>query len=243
MRDGTMIPLDDEYLVITSDNSGGIGEKEHDIVNVPYDVLSYFAFRVAVMENIALGATPLSVVLHNFCGGAKWEELVSGIERGKRELGMNELTITGSSETNMALLQSALGVVVIGRKRRNELPEVPLSDGIRFAVIGKPLVGDEVVNEPNAIAPLDLFQWVSEQEGVRAVLPVGSKGILYELNELLSDDEVTDEQVMVDLDVHKSSGPSTCFIVAYGEEVEEQLRERAGELFHVVEIRGGQARA
>ncbi|WLR61577.1 hypothetical protein [Guptibacillus hwajinpoensis] len=69
------------------------------------------------------------------------------------------------------------------------------------------------------------------------------KGILYELNELLSDDEVMDEQVMVDLDVHKSSGPSTCFIVAYREEVEEQLRERAGEFFHVVEIRRGQARA
>ena len=243
MRDGTMIPLDDEYLVITSDNSGGIGEKEHDIVNVPYDVLSYFAFRVAAMENIALGATPLSVVLHNFCGGAKWDELVSGIERGKRELGMNELTITGSSETNMALLQSALGVVVIGRKRRNELPEVRLSEGFRLAVIGKPLVGEEVVNESSAIAPLDLFRWVSEQEGVRAVLPVGSKGILYELNELLSDDEVMDEQVMVDLDVHKSSGPSTCFIVAYREEVEEQLRERAVEFFHVVEIERGQARA
>ncbi len=243
MRDGTMITLDNEYLVITSDNSGGIGEKEHDIVNVPYDVLSYFAFRVAIMENIAHGATPLSVVLHNFCGGAKWEELLGGIERGKRELGMNNLTITGSSETNMVLLQSALGVVVIGRKQRNELQEVSLSDGIRFAVIGKPLVGDEVVNESNTIAPLDLFQWVSEQEGVRAVLPVGSKGILYELNELLAEEEVTAEKIQVELDVHKSSGPSTSFIVSYDEEVEEKLRERAGELFHVVEIKRGQARA
>ena len=243
MRDGTVIGLGNETLIITSDNSGAIGMKEQDQVTVPYDVVAYYAFRVAVMENIALGGMPVSVVMHNFCGDREWEELVSGVERGKRELGFDhEITITGSSETNMPLLQSAVGVVVIG-KQDHELMEVRLDDATNFAVIGKPLVGEEVVKEASEVAPLELFRWISEQKGVQAVLPVGSKGILYELDELVDGMEVVERMVQTDVDLHKSSGPATCFIVAYERTVEEQLLERAGEHFNRVEIERGQARA
>ncbi|MCA0170395.1 ATP-binding protein [Bacillus sp. RAR_GA_16] len=237
MRDGTVIGLGEETLVITSDNSGAIGLKDQDHVAVPYDVVSYYAFRVAVMENIAFGGAPVSVVLHNFCGDSEWKALVSGLERGKRELGFDhEITITGSSETNMPLLQSALGVVVIGKQNR-ALSEVRLDDTTKFAVIGKPLVGEEVVKEASEIAPLELFHWISEQEGVQAVLPVGSKGILYELDELVDGVEVEESMVRSELDLKKSSGPSTCFIVAYDGVVEDPLRERAGKHFHRVEIK------
>ncbi|MFK3960840.1 ATP-binding protein [Pseudalkalibacillus hwajinpoensis] len=242
MRDGTVIELGHETLVITSDNSGAIGQKEHDHVSVPYEVVAYYAFRVAVMENIALGGVPVSVVMHNFCGEREWEALVSGVERGKRKLDFNhEITITGSSETNMPLLQSALGVVVLGNQKR-ELPEERLDEATKFAVIGKPLVGEEVVNEEAAIAPLGLFRWMSEQEGVQALLPVGSKGILYELNELVDGMEVGESMVCSAIDLRKSSGPATCFLVAYDGVVEEQLRERAGKHFNRVEIERGQAR-
>ena len=237
MRDGTVIGLGDETLIITSDNSGAIGLKEQDHVTVPYDVVSYYAFRVAAMENIALGGHPVSVVMHNFCGGSEWVALVSGVERGKLELGFEcEITITGSSETNMPLLQSALGVVVIGKQNRT-LPEVRLDDATKFAVIGKPLVGEEVVKEEIAIAPLELFRWMSEQESVYAVLPVGSKGVLYELNELVDDVDIEENRVRSKLDLHKSSGPATCFIVAYDGTVEEPLLKRAGQYFNRVEIK------
>ena len=244
MRDGTILPLGEEVLVITSDNSGGIGSKKHDVVSVPYETVSYYSFRVAVMECMALGATPISVVIHNFCGDEEWQALVSGVERGIGELGIKEIKITGSSETNMPLLQSALGVVVIGKMKTNELPDIQLDDNLRFAVIGKPLVGEEVVTEQDAIAPLDLFRWACEQDGIRAVLPVGSKGILYELNQLISSGEVNESAVKINLDIQKSSGPSTCFIVAYDAAVEESVRSKAGSHVHRMEIeRGGQARA
>lgn len=56
MRNAVVIPLnDEESLVITSDNSGGIGTKEQDLVKVPYEVTGYYLFRVAVMECIAAG--------------------------------------------------------------------------------------------------------------------------------------------------------------------------------------------
>ena len=176
MRDGTILPLGEEYLVITSDNSGGIGSKEHDVVSVPYEIVSYYSFRVAVMECMAMGATPISVVIHNFCGDEEWQALVSGVERGIEELGISDVTITGSSETNMPLLQSALGVVVIGKMKTNELPEIQLDDNLKFAVIGKPLVGEEVVNEQETIAPLDLFRWMCEQDGVELCCQLGRRG-------------------------------------------------------------------
>ncbi|KMM36723.1 hypothetical protein [Guptibacillus hwajinpoensis] len=236
MRDATVIPLGDQYLVIASDNSGGIGRKEHDIVQVPYDLVSYYSFRVAVMECLSLGATPSSVVMHNFCGDSEWATLVSGVERGIREIGLSDTTITGSSETNMPLLQSALGVVVIGKKETNELADIRIGE-LKFAVIGEPLVGEEVVSQESVIAPLLLFRWMCEQEGVRGVIPVGSKGILYELNQLVSSSvHIEEEMVTVDLDLHKSAGPSTCFIVAYDEAVHEQVKDEAGSHFYQIEV-------
>ena len=73
-RDVTLIALNDsETLVLASDNSGGIGLKDMDMVKTPYDVVAYYGFRVAVMECIASGGAPISVVLHNFCGDESME--------------------------------------------------------------------------------------------------------------------------------------------------------------------------
>ena len=47
--------MNSETLVLASDNSGGIGLKDMDMVKTPYDVVAYYGFRVAVMEWIALG--------------------------------------------------------------------------------------------------------------------------------------------------------------------------------------------
>ena len=116
-RDVTEIILNEnEVLVLASDNSGGIGLKDLDMVKAPYDVLAYYGLRVAVMECMAAGAVPISVVMHNFCGDDPWNALVSGIEKGLHELGMTNVPITGSTESNFSLLQSALGMIVIGKR-------------------------------------------------------------------------------------------------------------------------------
>ena len=44
-RDVTLIALNDsETLVLASDNSGGIGLKDMDMVKTPYDVVAYYGF-------------------------------------------------------------------------------------------------------------------------------------------------------------------------------------------------------
>lgn len=235
-RDIAVIPLNhEEELVIAADNSGSIGMRKQDDIQVSYDIVSYFNFRVAWMECAAAGADPIAVVVQNFSGDGAWEALMKGIQRGMTELDI-DLEITGSTETNFSLVQSAVGISVIGKRKRKTnryFPEKWLLGEFKAAVIGEPLVGNEVLENKQAISPLPLFQWFTIQEAVLSVIPVGSKGILYELEQLFRGREW---QFKSQLDLEKTSGPATCFIVIYQAEAGKFLKDYAGDLFHEVEI-------
>ncbi|MGG0717848.1 AIR synthase related protein [Robertmurraya massiliosenegalensis] len=222
MRDALIIPINDkDSLVITTDNSGGIGLKEQDHVKVSYDTVGYFSFRVAVMDCLAAGARPIAVTIQNFCGEQEWDELVSGVQKGINELESGDIRITGSTESNFPLLQSAVGLNVIGmRSSTNRMIE---SSGV--ALIGLPLVGNEVMESTDQVAPLSLFYQLSMREDV-SVWPVGSKGIAYELQRLDLIKECRD------LDFQKSGGPATSFLLLYPKEKESELAQLSGRYFH-----------
>lgn len=236
MRDILTIPFNDvDSLIIACDNSGAIGMKEDDHVHVPYETVAYYAFRVAVMECMAAGGEPISVVLHNFCGNEPWEELVSGIQNGLHELNLSNVLITGSSESNFLLLQSAVGLVVLGKKTIARTTEMAYSEHLKFAVIGIPLVGNEVIEQNDQVAPLSMFQEVSKVKEIM-IWPVGSKGILYEMNQMFQDERFSDERVISTVDINKSGGPSTCFLTVYDRHQEETLKSIAGGFFHPLQI-------
>lgn len=234
MRNVVTIPFGGaEPLIIASDNSGAIGIKEGDIVSVPYEVTAYYSFRVAVMECIAAGGEPIAVVLSNFCGDEAWEKLTCGIQRGLDELHLDHVSITGSTESNFLLQQSAIGIIVLGRKLPGKIEEFNLNEKSRVAIIGQPLVGNEVIEQEDQIVPLPLVQKICGLEGA-AVWPAGSKGILYELNRMFKNQTFLKDHVFTDIDVIKSSGPATCIIVLYQDETE--LKKLAGSYFHPVRI-------
>lgn len=230
MRDAVVIPFDqDQTLVITSDNSGAIGMKEHDLVQVPYETVGYYSFRVAVMECIAAKAMPIAVVLHNFCGDDPWDKLITGIQRGLRELHMENVTVTGSTESNFSLDQSAVGINVIGTRTMNDHVSREALQDKNVALIGLPLVGDEVISESDHIAPLSMCKVISALDDV-IVWPVGSKGVLNELNRLFpGGDKITGSSK---IDLLKSGGPSTSFLVVYPSELEGEIMEIAGGYFN-----------
>jgi len=237
MRDIITIPLtNQELLIIASDNSGGIGMKEHDLVQVSYETVAYYSFRVAAMECIAAGGELVSVVLHNFCGNSTWSELVNGIQKGLGELNLRNIPITGSTESNFTLKQSAVGVVVIGKKSIDKKTEKIFTSDLKFAVVGTPLVGNEVIDLAEKVVPLSTFQEVTKLENTM-IWPVGSKGILSELNQMFAAKKFTKEMLDSNMDVLKSSGPSTCFIVAFEQWIEETLKSAAGEYFHSIDIK------
>ncbi|MBT2758191.1 ATP-binding protein [Mesobacillus foraminis] len=237
MRDVLQIPFsEEEMIVIASDNSGGVGQKDADAVSVPYEVVSYYSFRTAVMECIAAGANPFAAILQNFCGENAWEALKAGIKKGLMELKIEDIEITGSTESNFALLQSAAGITVLGRKRKQEGGwGLAYTSQSAIGIIGSPLVGNEVVEQETEVAPLALFYKIATMDGV-VTLPVGSKGILHELNQLFEHRCFQEKQVHTDLDLLKSSGPSTCFIVAYPREKASEVKSAAGRYFHEVNI-------
>ncbi|MFU2016362.1 ATP-binding protein [Peribacillus butanolivorans] len=228
MNDSLILPFtESQSLVVSCDNSGGIGLKEKDLVQVPYEFVGYFSFRVAVMECLAAGGSPMTVVLHNFCGDEAWEALKIGVMKGMDEIGL-DLSITGSTESNMPLLQSALGLMVIG-KLRNERVMKPILQR-KMALIGRPLVGEEVMKQQEWIAPLSLYKGLCELEEVQ-VLPVGSKGIAYEWKHLDPSGEGVSAHIRSQVDIEKSSGPSTCFLVAYPEHLEDEIKLQSGSFF------------
>lgn len=233
-RDVVVIPFDDRLeLVVACDNSGAIGTKPHDIVAVSYSTVSYYSFRVAYMECVSAGAVPFSVVLYNFCGDDAWGSLKAGIEKGIGELGLDDLAVTGSTETNFSLNQSAVGITVLGKREKKKETPLRFTERTKVAVIGKPLVGKEVMESGGDVAPLQLFQWFSRQEKVLAILPVGSKGILHELRELFPSGIL---QFSCELGMKKSAGPSTCFIVVYDETAEDVIRVQSGRFYQPVQV-------
>jgi hypothetical protein len=237
MRDIITIPLNnEESLIIASDNSGGIGMKEHDLVQVSYETVAYYAFRVAVMECIAAGGDPVSVVLQNFCGDSSWSKLVNGIQKGLDELNLGNIPITGSTESNFNLEQSAVGLVVIGKKPLVKKTEKIFSKDLKFAVIGMPLVGNEVLDLAHEVVPLPTFLEVSKLEDTM-IWPVGSKGILPEFNQMFPTKEFSKEMLCTELDILKSSGPATCFILAFEQWQEENLKRLTSSYFHSIDVK------
>jgi hypothetical protein len=207
-----------------------------DYVQISYETVAYYSFRVAAMECIAAGAVPFSVVLHNFCGDHSWSELVNGIQKGLGELNLVDVPITGSTESNFHLQQSALGLVVLGKRSLSEKSEKIFSNDLKFAVIGSPLVGNEVIDQADKVVPLSIFGDVSKLEEIM-VWPVGSKGILYEFNQMFTNKEFTKEMLGTNLEVLKSSGPATCFIIAFNQNQEKTLQKIAAGYYHSITVK------
>ncbi|KUP08268.1 hypothetical protein Q73_07070 [Bacillus coahuilensis m2-6] len=226
MRD--IITLPSHQLIISCDNSGGIGQKDEDVVRVENSQVAYYTFRVAVMECISAGGAPQCVILQNFSGTKAWNEYVTGIKKGMEELEL-ELPITGSTETNMPLLQSGIGITIIGIKTKtiNSTFNPELHE---LAIIGKPLVGDEVLHQANEIAPMQVFKKFTELSQVLYTVPVGSKGIAFEIEQIL----LYKNSIHSDLDLTKSSGPSTCFIAGYNKEIADDIKLLAEKYFHPI---------
>lgn len=214
-----------ENLIIATDNSGAIGEKKCDEVKVSYEEVAYFLFRVTFMDLVAAGGQAESLILHNFNGDSAWKKLLEGLIQGVNEAKLPSLSITGSSESNFDLKQSATSLSMIGRKRfqQEERWRDDLVEEYHLAVVGRPLVGEELLQYPEAIASLESFYWFSQQKEVIGLVPVGSKGIRSELKKI---SDYLPINFPNELELEKSAGPSTCYIMIYKKDFEEQLIEK-----------------
>ncbi|MCM3712495.1 ATPase [Alkalihalobacillus oceani] len=222
MRDVIFIPLSaNEELVIAADGAGGIGEKEQDVVQTSYRILSQYTYRVALMECMAVGAVPFSVLVQNFISEEAWPIVIDEIKNMSQKSGLTELEIGGSTESNMPLVQSALGITVLGKVAKDEKKVGKTPSDAAFAVAGLPLYGEEVLTRKDDVLPLDLFLRLLKHPAIYEVVPVGSKGIKYELEHVWGVRNLRAECDFID--VCKSAGPATCVIISFDKAEKEKL--------------------
>ena len=207
----------DDTTVITIDNSGCIGEKELDIVHVSNELTAYYSARVALLEQLCAGAEPTHILLSNFTGDNAWGDYEKGIKKAFDEIGIALPAINGSTESNFNTLQSGISLMLIG-KVQYEMADTNLE----WFVIGKPLVGQEVIEEANHVAKLKELYNLLKLKIAKQIWPVGSKGILAELERIFPEGKFD-----CSLDLKKTSGPATSVIVGVPkmrlEEFERQI--------------------
>jgi hypothetical protein len=234
LRDVISISISDqEELILASDCSGGIGNKEEDVVLADPETVGYYCFRVAVMECLAVGARLKAIQLLNFTSEAVWDQYCSGVKKGLSEMNLDGIPITGSTESNISLNQSAIGVTCIGM--RNKKSPISSCSNPAYALIGTPLVGNEVIDQHTFIAPLSLFMNCVHHSSIIDIMPVGSKGVLHELS-LLSGKPLRRENVTSTQDLDKSSGPSTSFIISYRKAEELDVKDLTNDFFHSLDL-------
>lgn len=232
-RDVLIKPLlDGKFLVVGCDSSGSVGPKPEDLIRVSGGVLGKFIVRTVLMEILAVGAKPLCIA----CGlgvepkptGAS---ILRGIKREMRKVGLDpKYDLVISTEKNFSTIQTGIGVAAVGLAEGSEMLIGKCEKGDTVIGIGLPSVGMEVIENErkNAIADLeDLHKLLSLTSlgFVHAIIPVGSKGIRYEVNILAKESKLKVrfcEHVPVNLD--KSAGPSTVILAAIKEDYYETLK-------------------
>ncbi|WP_390284081.1 hypothetical protein [Ureibacillus sp. GCM10028918] len=219
------IRLDDK-TVVTMDNSGCIGEKELDEVHVSNELTAYYTMRVALLEQWCAGAEPINIFLSNFTGDKAWADYEKGIQAAFDEVGSAMPVINGSTESNFKSLQSGISLMIIGKV----LYEIS-KENLLWFVVGKPLVGQEVINESEHVAKLKEIHNLIQLKIAKKIWPVGSKGILSELERIFPD-----RKFECSLDLHKSSGPATSVIVGISHDKLEEFKNQLTTVYHSVKI-------
>jgi hypothetical protein len=209
----------EEVMVVGCDSAGGIGPKPLDKIKVDGYTLGRFTARVAIMEVLSTAAKPISVV-NTLSVEPKplGIEVIKGVKDEAKEAGLDpELAVTGSSEKNIPVEQTGIGVTVIGMTRK-KLLKIGFSKPKDVVVaIGLPYIGNEVITaeKEGKIADIGDLLSLLEMGFVHETIPVGSEGIAYEIGIIARESNLSFKLPdMLKVDVKKSAGPATVILAS-----------------------------
>lgn len=233
-RDLTILPLtENEELVIACDSCAGIGEKENDIIKVPAEIVGQLSTRVPLLEVISYGAKPIAIIqaLGNEMQ-ITGKKMIAGMKAELKKAGYFDLEINGSTEENMQPTVTSVGVTVVAKRRK--VPKKMICKGDSLYILGIPLVGKDVILKANKMVNYEEVKLLLTKHYVKDIVPIGSKGSLYEANEMSKTHNVNlkiiDEWKNSQYADH-SGGPSTAILVAVALEekdlFEKQMFEKA----------------
>lgn len=227
-RDLTLIDINQEQiLVISCDSSGGIGNKENDVVKTDPEIVGYFTTQVSIMEMLSFGAKPITVVdTLSVEMDDTGKRVIEGIKKALEPLDLDiENILTGSTEENFPVTVTGLGMTIIGIIEKEKWRKPYTKSGLLAVVVGLPKVGNEVLEDNNTIIGIPELLELKKKEYIKEILPVGSKGILYELKQMATTNGLGYVlEDTINLDLNKSAGPATCAIVSMEENRYEEFK-------------------
>lgn len=203
----------DPFIVLATDSSGAIGEKEHDSLPVQIEMAAAHCLRVCLVELTAVGATPeiiISTVSNAFEPTGR--KIRDEIQRQCEHYRITDYDITGSSEENFSTSMTGFGITVVGSARQLHWKQTRIGDACYL--YGMPYVGQLVLDHEDALLDPMIIQTLFRQYEIHDLLPCGSGGIQRELDVLCSEMNLSfecgqniDPKLLV-----KSAGPATCGI-------------------------------
>ncbi len=207
----------DSVMVVGCDSAGGIGPKPLDKIKVSGYTLGRFTARVALMEVLAVGAKPVCLtntlsVEPDPTGSEILEGIISEVQVARLD---RSLVIIGSMEKTVAVEQTGIGITVVGLASKNKL-KIGLSEPDDLIVaVGVPSVKDEVLpaEERGEIADLEDLLMLMSCDFVHEVIPVGSQGIMHEVNVLAKDSGLRAKLELPEVEAKRSAGPATAVVV------------------------------
>lgn len=220
IRDLTVIDFDEtRYLGIACDSCGGIGLKEHDMVKASPQLVAYQTGKVVLAELMSMGFTPMIMadglaVEMNDTG----KQLIEGFNEVLSKLKTTKVHLTGSTEENIKTVQTSMGVTCIGMCDKNKLKYKKTERNDVCILIGLPLVGNDVVNNPDKILDIDDFETLYLCDYIKEMLPVGSRGTSAELKDLCDYNNLNIKlEQTINVDLNHSGGPSCSCIITTDE--------------------------
>ena len=231
---------DGAALVVSCDSAGAIGPKGRDVIATSGYVLGRYITRVALMELIACGAQPILVV-DALCveRDPTGDEIIKGVRDEAALAGLDpEMAVTGSTEENIATSQTGIGIAAIGIAERSELRLGRASVGDALVCIGVAKVGNEVTLDDPEIVDLGAVRALANIEWVHEIVPVGSRGIRAEAEDLAETNGLRFRvKPGAHLDLDKSAGPATCVVAACDDAHWQELSAMIGKpVFMVGEV-------
>ena len=228
IRDLTVIDFDENsYLGISCDSCGGIGLKEHDFVKAEPQLVAYHTGKVVLAELMSMGFTPMILadglaVEMNDTG----KQLMEGYNEVLTKLKTTKVHLTGSTEENIKTVQTSMGVTCIGICDKDKLKYKKTVKNDVCMLIGLPLVGNDVVNNPDKVLDINDFEKLYLCDYIKEMLPVGSRGTAAELDDLCEYNGIKikpSENISIDL--KHSGGPSCSCLITVDEKYMDIIKD------------------
>ncbi|MHB1010145.1 MAG: AIR synthase related protein [Propionibacteriaceae bacterium] len=208
----------DDCWVIAADSVGGIGPKPADTVRADARTVAHFALRVPLLEVICSGARPVAVI-DNLCVelDPTGREMLDEIRLLAAQAGIVSEAITGSTEENVRTQATGVGVTVMGRIGPGGLLPGHSHPGDVILCAGLPLSAphDDVrIGHPSQV-PVAAVSAVVAAGLVHDALPVGSKGLTWEVAQLAESAGL--RAVWVEhaaFSLTASGGPASCVLLS-----------------------------